>query len=47
MSLIEGEIVVTVDEKPLVLAAGEMALFRPGGKELFRFSTKRKTHHTW
>ena len=47
VSLIEGEVVVTVDEKPLVLAAGEMALFRPGAKEFFRFSTKRKTHHTW
>ncbi len=47
VTVIEGEATVAVGDRILPLAAGEMALFRPGQRELFRFSTKRKTHHTW
>jgi len=47
VTLLEGEAQVTVNDKTVALAAGEMALFQPGGRERFRFSTGRKTHHTW
>ncbi len=47
VTLLEGEANVTMAEHTLHLAAGEMALFWPGRRELFRFATGRKTHHTW
>ncbi len=38
---------VTVDGTSRDLRPGCAALFRPGGREQFRFSSDGETHHTW
>ena len=45
--LVEGEARVAVAGKEVRIAAGQVGLFRPGHRELFRLSAGRKTHHTW
>ena len=43
----EGEALVKVENGEVRLAQDEVGLFRPGRKEHFLFSEKRRTHHTW
>src|ERR1019366_2887747 len=45
--LVEGEAQANVDGRELKIAAGQVGLFRPGRREFFRLSERRKTHHTW
>ena len=45
--LIEGDARVDVAGREVRVAAGQVGLFRPGRRELFRLSERRKTHHTW
>ena len=45
--LIEGEAHAEVDGRELRIAAGQVGLFRPGRREFFQLSERRKTHHTW
>jgi AraC family transcriptional regulator of arabinose operon len=42
-----GEACVRVEDGEVRIAPGEVALFRPGRREHFLFSEKRRTHHTW
>ena len=43
----EGEARVKVEDGEVRLTKGEVGLFRPGKREHFLFSEKRRTHHTW
>ncbi|QYM79520.1 AraC family transcriptional regulator [Horticoccus luteus] len=45
--VLEGEARVDVDGRARRVAAGEVGLFRPGGREFFQLSLAQKTHHTW
>jgi len=45
--LVEGEARVDVEGREVVIAPGQVGLFRPDRKEFFRLSERRKTHHTW
>lgn len=45
--LVEGDAHVAVDGRELKIGAGQVGLFRPGRREFFRLSERRKTHHTW
>jgi AraC-like DNA-binding protein len=45
--LVEGEARVEVAGREVHLAAGQVGLLRPGRREFFRMSERRKTHHTW
>lgn len=45
--LLEGEVTAEVEGRAIVLRAGQVGLFRPGRKEHFRFTPKRKSRHTW
>ncbi len=45
--LIAGEASVTIDGRAMALAADQVALLCPGHSEVFRFSDRRPTHHTW
>ena len=45
--LVEGEARVEVAGREVPLVAGPVGLFRPGRREFFRLSERRKTHHTW
>lgn len=42
-----GEARVQVDGADVLIARGEVGLFRPGRRELFTFSIRAQTHHTW
>ena len=45
--LIEGEARVEVANREVRMAAGQVGFFRPGRREFFELSERRKTHHTW
>lgn len=45
--LLEGEVRVEVDDRVLILVPGQAGLFRPGHREYFRFTEKRKSRHSW
>ncbi|MDB6092538.1 MAG: AraC family transcriptional regulator [Verrucomicrobia bacterium] len=45
--LVEGDAKVDVAGREVAILAGQVGLFRPGLREFFRLSEKRKTHHTW
>lgn len=45
--LLEGDARVDVAGREVRIAAGEVGLFRPGRREFFALSARRKTHHTW
>ena len=45
--LVEGDARVDVEGREVMIAAGQVGLFRPGRQEMFRLSERRKTHHTW
>jgi AraC-like DNA-binding protein len=45
--LIRGEANIEVNGHDHPLPAGHVALFRPKGKEFFRFSQTEETHHSW
>jgi AraC-like DNA-binding protein len=42
-----GDACVKVQDDEVRIAPGEAVLLRPGRREYFRFSEKRRTHHTW
>lgn len=47
VAVIDGKARVSVGQDAVHLAPGEVGLFLPGRRELFRFSSSRRTHHTW
>lgn len=47
VAVVEGEARVRVEGSEIVIGSGEVGLFQPGRKEMFRFSPGRNTHHTW
>jgi AraC-like DNA-binding protein len=42
-----GGVEVEIDGRPAALAAGEVALLKPGHGEYFRFARETETHHSW
>ncbi|MGH2367995.1 MAG: AraC family ligand binding domain-containing protein, partial [Chloroflexota bacterium] len=42
-----GEVDVNIHEEPHHLAAGEVALLKPGHREYFQFARETESHHSW
>ncbi len=45
--LIRGEATIKLNGRDHPLLAGQVALFRPRGREFFQFSKSAETHHSW
>jgi AraC-like DNA-binding protein/quercetin dioxygenase-like cupin family protein len=45
--LISGEVLITADQRPLRLAAGEVALLAPGHRYFLQFAADRESRHRW
>lgn len=47
VAVVKGEARVRVDGEERRIGPEEVGLFRPGGREVFRFAARGPTHHTW
>lgn len=47
VAVVAGEARVRVEDEQVLLTAGEVGLFLPGFREMFRFSPARTTRHLW
>ncbi|PPC77507.1 AraC family transcriptional regulator [Pokkaliibacter plantistimulans] len=45
--MISGEVEIFVDDQPMLVPAGSMALLLPGRREFFRFHRSRPSEHSW